>query len=413
MHLRFPNDPSPFAARLALALMLALAATLFGCGGGQTPTNTDDTEEVDPEEAARIVKKQREQEYKDKLKRLKANARQNASNFDQRLRNVRALKSQFPNKAGELDKIMEDTRKEMVEHADKLLADELNKVNRLVEAGDFPSAEDSLATFFESVQRQGLTSFDQTPAFAKWQQKNDEIELLKGAEGETDSVIQRARLARNRQEYALAVAILDAYPDDYKNTKYYPQVEEALVESYRLYKESKKEKEKKKAVPWVQIPFDEYMSAWDAPDGSYEVSDGEITVENSASNPIALIAIDGDNWVEFNLRFELKVSDGVVNMGLRKRFDGAGFGTRRFELDESDEWIPILVTIEGVDYSITRSDTFDVLKEGRFTYKWPKGGFMFRVDPGEKLSLRKVEYQLVSAEEEEDEDDEDEEEDDS
>ena len=397
----------PFVLLLAVCASVLLVGTL-GCGGSDAPQTTTTPEVADPEDAARQVKELREKEYKEKLSRLKKLANSADTSFDQRLRNARALKSQFPNKAAEVDKILEDTRKQMLEHAEKQLSSHLKEVDTYIDQGDFARAEDSMAEFLESTPRMGLSSFDETPAYEKWQEKIDEIALLKGAEGEADDALERARLAFNRDEFALAVAILDAYPEDYKTTEFYAPLEEKLADYYTDYLASKKEKESKKAIPWTDILIDEYLSAWNTtgPDSAWSVEDGVLSGENDSDKKIAAIFVDGDNWIEFNLRFEIKVSEGVVNLGLRQHAVRSGFGVWPFEVDENDTWIPILVTIEGADYTISRSDTFEELRSGRFRYTYPKGSFMFGLDAGEKLSLRNVQYQLISFENEEEGEDE-------
>lgn len=418
-----PNENTGREILLALiALVLCCGFGVVGCSGGSSSDDTNTVEDTGPtpEQLAAQMKEARKKKYQGEFRRFNSMASKNPEAFDDILQMLEHLKFNYQNDpfVDEIERRLKSEQARFEKYCNDKLAEVSAQVDVSLKDGDFAGAEEKLDRFLADQITNGRRRFLKMPARDGWEKKKEEIQHLFGAEIESSEALTKATEYADFYDYAKAVAILDSYPNVYKDTPYYAGVEEASAKYYALYLEEKAERQKKDAVPWEALEIDEFLSNFyahseDNSDDTWKAVDGTIEANNESSGRASLVAAVGDDWVDFEVTYEVKAPGQKVSMGLRRHHINKNFFSVPVEL-ANDEWTPVLVRVRDGKVNIVDMDTNETLVDRRMTPECPSGGFAFTLLEGEELFLRNFKYRVLLKVEEEDADtgDEEDEEDD-
>ncbi len=390
------------APRLALFLVLCLSLVVAGCGGSKKAAPKDEEPEMTAEEVAAEVQKRRLESIKSNFERAKKLVRKNPTDFFTNTENLQGILVGAMGTRYEEDIQAEIDQQEqgLKDFADKQLDELMVEVETHMSKKDWDEAERTLIRFAQNED-----AFRALPAWNRYEEMIEEIKIKGMAEGEARTLLGRATKYKLQGETARAIGMLVAFPNKYRDTSEYAQIEETIASYMEDYRVERAERDKEDAVPFVDLEMDEYLSnfhhvmlsgdvtVWNGVDG---VAEGDNSGELPA--PLVLGTSEWENWtVEFTVKytgdepFRLGVTAGETRFSRGKQ----QWATYPFpDLDE-DEWHTLRVIVSDGEIEVRDVTTGSKLKEGV-----PKanatGGIAFFIMPGQKMFLKDVRYKIVS-----------------
>ena len=380
---------------LLLLGFVPICVTIPACSSG-----TVDEEEVEeePELSEEELKQQahaaKEARIASQVLKRKGDLRKNPLEFEQNKQNFEdvlhgARGTRYETEVTEaIEKIQSDFESYAQSQFDKLLPE----IEKFVSEGDFRGAEDVL-------ERWDLKRFKDLPAAKAHGEKDEQIALYFGAESEQTAVIDQAEAFANQNELNRAIALLEAYPDRYKNTPYYSKVRAEIPQYYDQYLADKKADMERLNIAWEPVEIDDYFGdftpiSMGEPE-AWKASGGVIEGENGTGKT-AILTFGEDNWIDYYIEFEIRTDQEELPIGIHREYRVAtkDWQYRVHRVDyEGLDWRRLQLKVEKGRAVIEDPD------EGEELYSEfagaGEGGIAFFLEPGAKLAIRNVKKKVI------------------
>ncbi len=245
----------------------------------------------------------------------------------------------------------ENLSAEVKEEFDKLCAEEAS------------GAEDK-----EYQYNRVLQMIDKYPAkYAKtgYLEKLDELKgpIRKAARASAawEPVRQAANNLFNAKDYKGAIAKLEEYPEEFKDSEWEAVRQKTLKEYGTKQANLEAEKKKEEELTYYELYNGEALKKLDwSPEGSNKVQDGVLVMEAQAGQqlPTSIGHTNSDGWRDFVLRIKMRLVTGTFTIGVR----GTEFSAGRLTYDsinlstgemEANKWYTLSVRVKGMKYTVT------------------------------------------------------------
>ncbi|MFN0059731.1 MAG: hypothetical protein ACKVX7_14835 [Planctomycetota bacterium] len=385
-----------FGAWVSVAT-LALFVTTTSCTKPVAPPSNTEPEqpvmsaEEKAEEARQKAKADREARIAKNLESIKAailkDPTQHALHIQQlEIQRGGARDTRF---AAEIEKLIADRKADREKMGEAELAALVPLVDAEIAKGDYPEATELLESGFQ------IQYYEECQVAALYQAKLDEIRLVGQADALSKNILSLARHFADGQEYAQAIGVLVSFPDRFEKTKFAKEIAGEIDKLMDPYKQQQEERRaaRRDDVAYVDVDL-AAIATTDYEEDGYEVwtladDSSVLTGENKpdATKP-AVVVIGEDNWLNFEIEFEINVVGKPARFGFVARN-----GVRALTRDLPPDWIKLRATMIDGELSFLDLTSKQPIGEAE---KWrERGGLAILLEPGTKAQIRGVRTRLL------------------
>ncbi len=389
---------------LHVLLLSAMGLPLAGCKEKKPVEPVEVAPQKSPEELAAEAERVRLEGIKKKFKTAQELIRLHPDDWAQHLENLngRLYEAEGTSLEKEIRAEVEKMQQSRENFAKKKLDQIFARAKALVD-----DEQDHLAAYelLETFDPEGLLA--ETKAYLEYEEKKEWVQREEDAGVEFKRVTQLARsLHRTKvlEEVAKAIGVLESYPDEFKDTVYFPQVRELVDEYFETYKTLRAEEEAIVNVVEENIEIDEYMGNFiTLGEGVWTAEGGVASGENGTNGP-AIFRIGDEKWNSYQVRMTIKAPAGQVLRiaGTARVFGRSGerqFAFYKVDLESSD-WIEVMVVFRDglltIQNLTTQEELLDPLKP-----REPPAGVAIGLSPGDEVQIKDVKVKVFSRAEDE------------
>ena len=204
------------------------------------------------------------------------------------------------------------------------------------------------------------------------------------------------------EDLAKAIGMLVSYPDTYKDTTFYPELQTMADEFFEEYKIQFAERQAEENVEWLTLEIDEYLASFrsSGKDVWSLAEEGVVGGTNATEGP-AIFEIGEDLWTSYRVQFEIKVPSGQeIHIGATSTPPRPGSPNRQYPLFpidlETDDWVGVLVEFRDGTLKVKDLDNFEELLLP-YNPRSSQGGVAIGLTPGDSVKIRNVKVQVISS----------------
>lgn len=304
---------------------------------------------------------------------------------------------------GRIRKALDELRAQVERAAQDSLQKVYAEVEPLIAAEEYEKAVERLQNWDATP----FLVFDDIEAVTLRDKKIADIERHFDARLKASTVIQEARGYKSQQDFATAVAKLEAYPERFSDTPYWREVRDLLKECYEAYLTSKQAEVKDVEIEWTQIPVEPSLGGFGLRQKSganvFSHADGEdgpfVKGENESDQDAQLmIGQEIRSWRSYLVELEVRIGSGAkelkLGLGQEKR---PGSKVLQFSLYrvplEGGTWTKLLIEVK--DGLAKVSDLGTATELVNATFGAVSGGAAILLQPGDEADVRNVRYKIL------------------